>query len=123
MYPESYARKYYNKYEDLVSTINAGAPSACNQMFQTDLDQKWIYMNNQALFVSSAISGASLGVGLAFVVLCLATQHPQVAAFATLTILSALVSVAGCMVIFGWTLGTIEAILISITAGFSVDCK
>merc|ERR1712054_223002 len=78
-------------------------------------------MNTQALYVSSAISGAALGVGLAFVVLLFATQHLRVAVFATLTILCTLLSVSGCMAMFGWTLGTIEAILISITAGFSVD--
>lgn len=40
---------------------------------------------------------------------------------ATLTIACVLVSVAGTMVLIGWKLGSIEAILISIVAGFSVD--
>jgi len=45
----------------------------------------------------------------------------SVAFFASLTIMSVLVSVVGVMVMLGWELGSIEAILIGIIAGFSVD--
>ena len=45
----------------------------------------------------------------------------SVAVFASLTIMSVLVSVVGVMVMLGWELGSIEAILIGIIAGFSVD--
>jgi predicted RND superfamily exporter protein len=45
----------------------------------------------------------------------------SVALFASLSIMSVLVSVVGVMVMLGWELGSIEATLIGIIAGFSVD--
>ena len=41
--------------------------------------------------------------------------------FASLSIMSVLISVVGMLVILGWDLGSIESILIGIIAGFSVD--
>ena len=43
------------------------------------------------------------------------------AATSTVCILATLVSVIGLVTMRGWELGTVEAILISILAGFSVD--
>ena len=62
-----------------------------------------------------------IGLALAFTVLLLATWLPLVALFSTLSIVCTLISVMGGMVMLGWELGSIESILISITAGFSVD--
>ena len=45
----------------------------------------------------------------------------SVAFFASLIILSVLISVVGTMVMLGWELGSIESTLIGIIAGFSVD--
>merc|ERR1712019_318107 len=45
----------------------------------------------------------------------------HLALLASLSIASVLVSVTGTMVLIGWTLGSIESILIGIIAGFSVD--
>lgn len=78
-------------------------------------------MNNQLVYTQSAVNGALIGVALAFVVLLMATWLPLVALFSTLCIVCTLVSVIGFMVMLGWQLGSIESILISITAGFSVD--
>merc|ERR1711918_236980 len=65
----------------------------------TDLNEIFIFMNNQAIYVKTAIQSSLLGVGIAFV----------------------LISVTGTMELIGWTLGSIESILIGIIAGFSVD--
>merc|ERR1712179_592030 len=61
------------------------------------------------------------GVGIAFVVLWISTCKFHLALLASLSIASVLVSVTGTMVLIGWTLGSIESILIGIIAGFSVD--
>ena len=50
-----------------------------------------------------------------------ATWLPAVAFYSTVCIIFTLTSVIGGMVMLGWQLGSIEAILIAITAGFSVD--
>merc|ERR1712038_1333231 len=77
--------------------------------------------NNQRIYRTSAVSGSMIGVAVAFVVLFISTRKLHIALFATLCILSVLLGVIGSVTMLGWTLGTIEAILISILAGFSVD--
>ena len=78
-------------------------------------------MNNQAIYRTSAIRGSMIGVGIAFIVILLATQSIITSTLACISICSVLVSMIGLMVMMGWSLGTIQSILISILAGFSVD--
>jgi predicted RND superfamily exporter protein len=85
------------------------------------LDGKFVFMNNQSIYVRTAIQSSILGVIIAFVVLLISTRVFHIALFASLSITSVLVSVVGTMVMLGWKLGSIESILIGITAGFSVD--
>jgi hypothetical protein len=40
----------------------------------TDLDEKFVFMNNQAIYANSAITSAGYGVAIAFVVLLLSTH-------------------------------------------------
>jgi predicted RND superfamily exporter protein len=126
-YPHAIAMAEYNKFERYVSDQNkrgAGAnlPIDC---FQSDMSPGetgvWNRMVNQKIYQKSAVQGAVVGVCIAFVVIACATRSLIVASVATLSITGTLVCVLGCMVAQGWQLGTIEAILISITAGFSVD--
>jgi hypothetical protein len=119
--------KEYVKFEAFVSDQNKRGSDAglTAEMFQSDMAEgdvgKWNFMENQKIYTDSAISGAIAGVLLAFVVILLATRSLIVATTATVSITGTLVCVLGCMQLQGWQLGTIEAILISITAGFSVD--
>merc|ERR1712003_193646 len=92
-----------------------------NKVVMTDLDQKFVFMNNQRIYVRSALSSSFLGVAIAFTVLLVSTRVLHIAGFATCSIICVLLSVTGSIVMIGWSLGSIEAILISITAGFAVD--
>ena len=74
-----------------------------------------------SIYVRTAVQSSLLGVIIAFVVLLLTTRVFHIAFFASLSIVSVLVSVTGLMVLLGWYLGSIESILIGIIAGFSVD--
>ena len=78
----------------------------------TDLDQGFIFMDNQRIYRTSGILGSMLGVVIAFGVLFIATQKLHITIFATGTILCVLISVVGSVTMLGWTLGVIEAILI-----------
>lgn len=40
----------------------------------TDLDEKFVFMNNQGIYVRSAIQSSLLGVAIAFVVLLVSTR-------------------------------------------------
>merc|ERR1712194_272845 len=86
--PEEVVREQYDEFVSIANSFDATMEQACGgKVSMTDMDQKFIFMNNQKIFRTSAVSG----------------------------------SVIGFVTMIGWTLGTNEAILISILAGFSVD--
>ena len=126
---EDVMREQYTMYDDLRHNMNHIAQEACgSEVFMTDRfdgmadgGSKFVFMNNQAVYRTSSIRGALIGVAIAFVVLMACTQDPMLAGFATLSILCSMMSVIGLVTMAGWELGSIEAILISILAGFSVD--
>jgi len=127
--PESVVREQYDMMLKIAAELDTSMKNTCyvsnseqsNKVVMTDLDQKFVFMNNQRIYVSSAMQSSFLGVGIAFIVLLISTRVLHIAAFATFSIICVLVSVTGSIVMAGWSLGSIEAILISITAGFSVD--
>jgi len=119
---EDRTRVIYDKFIQLAKELDQKMESACKtKTTMTDLDQKFVFMNNQRIYRTTAISGSMIGVLVAFIVLFVSTRKLHLSLFATLCILSVLVGVIGSATMLGWTLGTIEAILISILAGFSVD--
>jgi len=119
---ETVARKEYEMMVSIAEELDETLSKSCNgKVIMTDLDQKFVFMNNQSIYVRSAIQSSFLGVLIAFTVLYLSTRVFHIAFFATCSILCVLTSVAGVIVIVGWQLGSIESILISIIAGFSVD--
>jgi len=128
--PESVARAEYDQFVTIQTKLternicyssSADSTSTPEPVIMTDLNEIFIFMNNQSIYVQTAIQSSLLGVAIAFVVLLLATRKLHLAAFASLSIACVLVSVTGTMVLIGWTLGSIESILIGIIAGFSVD--
>ena len=119
---ENVVRSQYDKLMNLTLEYDTKMSDECgSKVIMTDLDQKFVFMNNQKIYRTSAISGSMLGVAIAFFVLLISTRTLYVALFATLSIFCVLISVIGSVTMMGWTLGTNEAILISILAGFSVD--
>jgi hypothetical protein len=119
---EAATRYEYDQFIDIGEEWNSVVSEHCSgEVIVTDLDGKFVFMNNQAIYVQTAVQSSVLGVAIAFVVLLISTRVFHIAFFASLSICSVLVSVVGTMVLLGWNLGSIEAILIGIIAGFSVD--
>jgi hypothetical protein len=119
---ESITRKEYDQFVKIASNVEEALAKSCGgNVIMTDLDEKFIFMNNQNIYVQSALQSSLLGVAIAFVVLLFSTHVFHLAFFASLSIICVLVSVIGVMVMLGWNLGSIESILIAIIAGFSVD--
>jgi predicted RND superfamily exporter protein len=119
---ESVTRAEYDQFIAIAEELDQVVSNYCSgNVVMTDLDEKFVFMNNQGIYVRSAIQSAILGVCIAFVVLLISTRVFHIALFASLSIISVLVSVTGTMVMLGWQLGSIESILIGIIAGFSVD--
>ena len=112
----------YKQYDDLRQNMNDIAKEACgSEVFMTDLNGKFVFMNTQKVYRTSSVSGALIGVAIALVVLILCTRDIMLSILATISILSTLVSVIGFVTMVGWELGSIEGILITILAGFAVD--
>jgi hypothetical protein len=118
---EDKARAEYEWFTGLSAKINADMQDACGPVMMTDVDQKYIIMNNQKIFRTSAITGALIGCLIAFVVILISTRNWVVSVLSTVNIVCVLLCVVGFVTMIGWTLSTITAILISILAGFSVD--
>lgn len=119
---ETETRTHYDAFVAFAKELDETMGDACqSKVIMTDLDQKFIFMNNQRIYRTSAFSGSMLGVAIAFVVIFISTRKLHISLFSTITILCILVGVVGSMTFLGWELGSIEAILISILAGFSVD--
>jgi predicted RND superfamily exporter protein len=119
---ESVTRNEYNQFLEIATEANRILTWSCSgNVVMTDLDEKFVFMNNQNIYVQSALQSSLLGVCIAFVVLLLSTHVFHLAFFASISIICVLISVVGVMVMLGWSLGSIESILIAIIAGFSVD--
>jgi len=119
---ESATRREYDQFVAIAKEQNAIISQSCSgAVIMTDLDNKFVFMNNQVLYVQSAIQNSVLGVAIAFVILLISTRVLHIAFFASLSITAVLISVVGTMVMSGWYLGSIESTLIGIIAGFSVD--
>ena len=120
--PESTMREQYHQMIDISQSLDTTMKDVCgSETLMTDLEIKFVFMNNQQIYVRSALQSSLLGVCIAFAVLLISTRVLHIAFLATMSIVCVLVSVTGSMVLIGWELGSIEAILISIVAGFSVD--
>merc|ERR1712076_66251 len=119
--PEAVARAEYDQFVTIQNELNNRNLCQSEPVLMTDLNEIFIFMNNQAIYVKTAIQSSLLGVGIAFVVLWISTCKFHLAFLASLSIAFVLISVTGSMVLIGWTLGSIESILIGIIAGFSVD--
>jgi len=120
--PEEVVRRHYDTFIKFAEELDDTMERVCqSKTIMTDLNQNFILMNNQRIYRRNALGGSIFGVLVAFVILFLSTRKLHVSLFACLSILGVLIGVVGSITIFGWTLGTIEAILIAILAGFSVD--
>lgn len=118
---ESVVREQYDKMVEIAAELDQSMGNVCGPSTMTDLNQKFVFMNNQRIYARSALESSILGISIAFTVLLLATRVFHIAFFATLSITCVLVSVTGTMVLSGWTIGTTESVLITILAGFSID--
>mmetsp|Transcript_49000 Transcript_49000/g.78955 ORF Transcript_49000/g.78955 Transcript_49000/m.78955 type:complete len:565 (+) Transcript_49000:121-1815(+) len=120
--PEEITRANWKAYEELRNNVDFIAAEACGGNVQmTDLIGKFVFMNNQMIYRTSAIRGALIGIGIAFLVLLACTWSLLISVLSTISILCTMLSVIGLVTMIGWNLGTVQAILISILAGFSVD--
>mmetsp|Transcript_41822 Transcript_41822/g.100786 ORF Transcript_41822/g.100786 Transcript_41822/m.100786 type:complete len:293 (+) Transcript_41822:3287-4165(+) len=122
VYPESVTRKEYDQFAAIADSLGEVVSQSCQgPVIMTDLDRKFVFMNNQAIYAKTAVQNSIFGVVIAFFVLLIKTRVFHIALFASTTIACVLTSCVGVIVMLGWELGTIESILIGILCGFSID--
>jgi predicted RND superfamily exporter protein len=120
--PEWATRQVYEAHEKLRDNVDFIAKEACGSSVQmTELSGKFTFMNNQKIYRTSSVTGALIGIAIAFGVLILCTWSLVISVLSTISILCTFMSVIGLMSMMGYTLGTTESILITILAGFAVD--
>lgn len=98
---ENQARVEYDKFEALRSHIDSIAAGECGHVQMTDLDGKFVFMNNQKIYRTSAVTGSIIGAGIAFVVILACTWSFIISFFATLSILFTMISVIGLTTMMG----------------------
>lgn len=96
---------------------------ACDKGFITthQNDGLFILMQMVHLFNTSAYTGVAMALGFATIVLLVFTGNWLITALSVFCIVCVVVSVVGAMVVYGWTLGVIEAVCLTLVSGFSVD--
>ena len=71
---QDYTRHEYDQFDD-IGIKQVQINEACGGVvIMTDLDEKFVFMNNQAIYANSAITSAAYGVAIAFVALLLSTR-------------------------------------------------
>jgi len=72
---EEFTRNEYEQFLQIAEEHDAIISGACSgKVIMTDLDETFVFMNNQNIYVNSAIQGAILGVCIAFLVLLISTR-------------------------------------------------
>ena len=88
-------------------------------MFQTS--NYWVKINREIIAIRGSFYGILISVILCAVVVAVLSNNGPVVLAMGLTILGILVTLLGLFKLFGWTLGIIEAISLSILVGNSLD--
>lgn len=122
--PYTFFAPYEEAQDKFVETVNEKASKndvkGMKKMFQTARGM-WVRNKSQRLYLSDAIQGMGMSLGLAFIILFISTANIIVAVFALLNIVGIVASIAGTMVLQGQELGTMQSICLTILVGLSVD--
>lgn len=87
--------------------------------FQTS--EYWVQVNTEIIAIRGSFYGILISIILCAVVVAILSNNGPVVLAMGLTILGILVTLLGLFQLFGWTLGIIEAVSLSILVGNSLD--
>ncbi len=118
--PYSTTNPVYESWQEFADTRNAASAPGVNNAIQT-AGRAWQGMITERELLSSAITGMSISIAVAFIVLVLSTQNIIAGGFATLTILGIVCTVMLTVAALGWEMGIAVSVSFVILVGFSVD--
>ena len=125
--PASQLREHYSTWEAVLAEANTlTTTTPLGKGFQqtgdrSGRDNKWIFMTVQEAYVRMALVGVGVGLGIAAIVLLVATHNLIVSLACIGTIAAALACVLGSIVAMGWKLGQNESLCMMVLTGFAVD--
>lgn len=124
--------KDYQQWEDFLSgelsaiseqsgpgELYEGADKLLSSGFQAS--EKWVEVNIEALAVDGSLYGICVSILLCMVIIVFLTYNWRVFVAIKLTVLSIVFSLLAMFVVFGWKLGIVEAITLTIVVGNSLD--
>lgn len=119
-------KEAHDAWDGWMQRTNAAAPSTMNGGLFTSPEAggqagAWVFMDTQEMLVSGATVGCTASAIVAFFVLSFSTFNPFISLLAIINIAGVLICILGMMNIFGWELGVIESISITVLVGLSVD--
>ena len=122
----------YEKWEEFLSSeldaiqrlSDSGGPydgswDIIQHTFQTS--DYWVQINTEIIAIRGSFYGILISIMLCGIVVAILSHNWSVVLAMGLTILGILVTLLGLFKIFGWTLGIIEAVSLSILVGNSLD--
>jgi len=111
--------EHFRHFETFVETRNRLSPSTCNKAWQTT--NKWLPMMTEVAAVHGIVRSVAIAVTFALACVMLFIHSFRVAVFCTLIVASIVTCTFGILAAAGWSLGTVEAICITMLVGLSVD--
>ncbi len=99
--------------------IYQGAQDLLSSTFQTS--EKWVEVNIEALAVDGSLYGICVSVLLCMLIIVFLTYNWRVFVAIKLTVVNIIFSLLAMFVVFGWKLGIVEAITLTIVVGNSLD--
>lgn len=109
----------YDRWEDWMDGWNARAPAMAGPGFQAS--GEWSRMRVELAFISGTISSISISVATVAVTILVFTHNAWLMLFTVGCILCIVACLLGLFVVWGWSLGALEAISVPLVVGLSVD--
>lgn len=111
------SRRYFDYWTDFLDSHTT--PSGGGDPYHTAV--RWEDMETEEVLLQTALTGFSLSVTLAFIIILLSTGNWIMAFVSIFTILSIASAILGTMVMMGWKLGIIESVIVTVIIGLAVD--
>lgn len=114
--------RYYLRYERFMTRTMTSAPrSVASGWFAGAYGNEFFLYDLQTTMLEGTISGISLSLGVGFAVMLVTSMNIIITIYSMVTIIFIIGVTVGSLVLMGWELGVLEALVITLTVGLSID--
>ncbi|KAJ9449653.1 Protein dispatched [Diplonema papillatum] len=127
----SITKDWYDAWEDFIDSINEDNPAWVNNIYGSTANpwagqalhssDVWVLMHVQRVLVDGAFQGAFISLGLAALIVCIATTNFLICLLVLLELIGVVGCVIGMVFYIGWEMSMIESVSITMLVGISVD--